>query len=618
MVHRFSQLGWIISLAAVYALSGKAGLLLAIPPGYATAVWPPSGIAAAALLIGGLGLWPGVFLGSVLVNFWTSGDASSAEAIARSLMIAGGIGAGAALQAVLACALVRMALPHLNIFRLEAGVLRLLLLAGPVACVVNATIGVSTLFVAGLVPAEAFLFNWWTWWIGDSIGVLVFLPLLLIWRQRPYSEWWQRQLTVSTPTVMIFVAVVWLFFFASAREEGRIRREFEQTVAAAAANFDQALVATEQALDSLVSFYQAAPAVDAEGYRRFSEAILSAHPAILSLEFIQYADAPADTAEPLLLRRYSAPLTASTAGIGQPMELDAASRAAVDTARILGAMVSAPVQLQGSPQVLLRLFAPVAGAMHFDAQKYFRDNTQVSGFMLATVKIDEITWRSLRALQQSGIHYQLRYRLPGKPELVAAQSDDNSQRVRTALEQSVLIERGKQVFRLSFSISEEYLVEHRSWQAWGLLAVGLIFTALLCTVMLVLIGREARVEEIVASKTSQLRQQQNQASQLIASLPDPLLVIEESGRVLMVNDSALRVLGIPRAEVINHPASDFFAGDLWAHIRYSLDASGSEPPGPIRLRRADGRIAEVQIAASVFRNQDQQNYTVCVRGQERN
>lgn len=217
------RLVWMLALAAIYALSGKAGLLLAIPPGYATAVWPPSGIAAAALLLGGLWLWPGVFLGSVAVNLWMSGDFSTSHAVAHSMMIAGGIGMGATLQAVLATSLVRMSVPHLNIFRLEADVVRLLMIAGPVACVVNATVGVATLFIAGLIPAESFLFNWWTWWIGDSIGVLVFLPLILIWDQRPYAQWWNKQVTVSAPTLLIFIAVVCLFFFTSAREENRIR-----------------------------------------------------------------------------------------------------------------------------------------------------------------------------------------------------------------------------------------------------------------------------------------------------------------------------------------------------------------------------------------------------------
>jgi len=59
----------ITGIAIAYAVTGKLGLLLAIPPGYATAIWPPSGIALVALLVYGYRAWPGVLLGSFLVNF---------------------------------------------------------------------------------------------------------------------------------------------------------------------------------------------------------------------------------------------------------------------------------------------------------------------------------------------------------------------------------------------------------------------------------------------------------------------------------------------------------------------------------------------------------------------
>ena len=55
----------IAGLAVAYALSGRLGLLLAVPPGYATAIWAGSGIALAAMLSRGCRLWPGVLLGSL-------------------------------------------------------------------------------------------------------------------------------------------------------------------------------------------------------------------------------------------------------------------------------------------------------------------------------------------------------------------------------------------------------------------------------------------------------------------------------------------------------------------------------------------------------------------------
>jgi integral membrane sensor domain MASE1 len=72
-LHAGSRQGWlaaVLILCIVYALVGRLALLLAIPPGYATAIFPSAGIAVAALLIWGNRLCPGVFLGSMLLNGW--------------------------------------------------------------------------------------------------------------------------------------------------------------------------------------------------------------------------------------------------------------------------------------------------------------------------------------------------------------------------------------------------------------------------------------------------------------------------------------------------------------------------------------------------------------------
>src|SRR5438093_1994123 len=89
----------IVVLASGYCLAGRLALLLAIPPGYATAVWPAAGVALAGVLLFGYRSLPGVALGSFLVNVGTSFDSTNAHTIAFSLATAGGIGVGARLQA---------------------------------------------------------------------------------------------------------------------------------------------------------------------------------------------------------------------------------------------------------------------------------------------------------------------------------------------------------------------------------------------------------------------------------------------------------------------------------------------------------------------------------------
>jgi len=59
----------VVLLAVSYWVVAKLSLAFAIPPGYATAVWPPSGVALVAILLFGNRIWPGIWLGAALVNF---------------------------------------------------------------------------------------------------------------------------------------------------------------------------------------------------------------------------------------------------------------------------------------------------------------------------------------------------------------------------------------------------------------------------------------------------------------------------------------------------------------------------------------------------------------------
>ena len=96
----------VVALTFGYCLTGGLGLSVAIPPGYATAVWPPSGIALAAVLLWGPRVWPGIWLGSFLLNVWVAWSAN-ADFSATNLGIAASIGVGSTLQALLGAFLLK-------------------------------------------------------------------------------------------------------------------------------------------------------------------------------------------------------------------------------------------------------------------------------------------------------------------------------------------------------------------------------------------------------------------------------------------------------------------------------------------------------------------------------
>lgn len=165
-------------LVVVYFVAAKLSLQLAISPGYAVAIWPPSGIALAATLLLGARLWPGVWLGAALVNYTVN----------SSLMLAVLMGTGNALEALAGAELVRrfMGVPR----RFErARDVALFVAIAALSCTIASSVGVVSMAVTGTMSWPDFLGNWWTWWQGDVTGIILVTPLILSWRLRRAAPW---------------------------------------------------------------------------------------------------------------------------------------------------------------------------------------------------------------------------------------------------------------------------------------------------------------------------------------------------------------------------------------------------------------------------------------------
>jgi signal transduction histidine kinase len=187
-----------LALAAAYIISGKLGLQLAFLNISATPVWPPVGIALAALLLWGFRLWPGIALGAFITNLLTQGT------VWTSL----GIAAGNTLEPVLGAFLVaRYAHGRFALRRLD-DIFRLVLFAALLATTVSATFGVSSLALGGFV--QSFWPVWLTWWLGDATGVIIVTPLLLAWfiGGRPRWPVWRFAEAALLLLVTVFLALV--------------------------------------------------------------------------------------------------------------------------------------------------------------------------------------------------------------------------------------------------------------------------------------------------------------------------------------------------------------------------------------------------------------------------
>ncbi len=164
-----------VATATAYALFAKLMLSYFSSNGIVSMIWPSSGIALAALIIGGKKVWPAIFVGAFAANFLQGSP------IALSLFIA----FGNTLEA-LAC----LSILSLGATDFDSNLIYLkdyirLVAAALTASLVSASIGTAALWLNRIITAQQLGINFLDWWQGDLIGIILITPLILVWRHLP-------------------------------------------------------------------------------------------------------------------------------------------------------------------------------------------------------------------------------------------------------------------------------------------------------------------------------------------------------------------------------------------------------------------------------------------------
>jgi signal transduction histidine kinase len=192
--------GGVVALAAAYYGAAKVGQTLRYTASV-SAIWPPAGFGIAALYLWGIRWWPGVLLGEIVVNGeLLLGDT---EFHLGSLL---GQQAGNMAEVIVGAVLLRRLIgPNAAMDRAEEVGGMLVSLA--VATAISATVGTLSLVAGGLVDDSDVIEFWRTWWLADTSGGLIVIPLMLAWAHLPAAAW-QRLRTWEGAAMIVTVATL--------------------------------------------------------------------------------------------------------------------------------------------------------------------------------------------------------------------------------------------------------------------------------------------------------------------------------------------------------------------------------------------------------------------------
>ncbi|MCK1741216.1 MASE1 domain-containing protein [Bradyrhizobium sp. 139] len=203
-----SYVGGLVAIGAIYFASAKGGLALASIHPSATPIWPPTGVALAAVLLRGYWIWPAIFTAAMIANATTAGSVASAIAIAT----------GNSLEALAGAYLINRWSSGCSTFARPNSVAKFALICVVIAAPISASIGLTSLSIFGYIEPRNFADAWVTWWLGDVTGALVIAPVIVLWAS-DHHHVFNRHEFLETVGVLATAAAVGLIAFSPLIEQ---------------------------------------------------------------------------------------------------------------------------------------------------------------------------------------------------------------------------------------------------------------------------------------------------------------------------------------------------------------------------------------------------------------
>lgn len=271
------------AVAGLYAVLGLVTLGLTQMTGLAAPIWPAAGVAFTAVLHWGWRALPGVFLGAFGVNvLWLT---RLSEAELRTVLFAAVVGVGTTVGAATGAGLVRRFVGPVRGLDTPRAVMLTLSLGGLLGTLIAPSTGVAVQLTAGLLSTGQAASVWLTWWVGDSIGVIVFAPLALMMLPSQSEYWAGRRWKIAAPSLLIVGILLTAIIENVAHERIRIDSAVKQLGTEAISDLTRNVDLHHEVLEGVRGLMDASSDVTAKEFRTYTGDALNRLPSLQALSW---------------------------------------------------------------------------------------------------------------------------------------------------------------------------------------------------------------------------------------------------------------------------------------------------------------------------------------------
>ncbi|MEC9282347.1 MAG: ATP-binding protein [Bdellovibrionota bacterium] len=585
----------LIIIALGYFGLGQLSLLMAVPPGFSSPVFPAAGFAIAMLLLYGRKMVLGIFLGSLLLNYtamFTSNESfSQLGRVLHPLIIA----IGSSIQFFISHYFLEYSLKKPKAPVELNQILKFLLIAGPIACLISATISSFSAFIFNIVGADILFSNWFSWYIGDTLGVLVFAPGFLILSGKTFRQSLFDKAVFLTPLVISFTSVLVLHFYLSQMETLELRKTFVSINERVAARIQRTANDYSLALKSFKAFFEASDTVTKEEFISYGENQIFSTKGIHSLFWL-----PKKGDIENLEVQYSVP---ESVRVFDRLELEkivyASKNEIKKMCRYNRLSDSIIRDIEGEGQLFIRIAPVIDYDMAFDFEKC----KHVQGYLVGVFLTERVIRQALSGLINDELKVFVESFDKHKNRLLYSNSGLKESDVANVvgihsgnIHHQTDIEFFGQKWRVVSYISLHTLSANRTFTNWTVLIMGMLFSGLISCFTLTMMGRNQILEAEILEATNRIKLQEAQAQDeaRLKSIGEFASGIahEINNPLAIIDGYAERLLKEARAKSLTNEKAVRYGIKLSKTVTRATNIVDS-----LRKISRDGRLVEMQIVS---------------------
>jgi PAS domain S-box-containing protein len=439
------------------------------------------------------------------------------------------------------------------------------------------------IWALGAVRFGDLLSNWTTWWAGDTLGVLVALPLLFVLAAEPRHLWRARLWSVAVPMLLCFGLFVAIFIRVNSWEYDRSLFEFrlrsQQFADSVRATLEEQRGFLEQLSDAFASRHQP---VTRQEFQDLVRTLLHRFPIIQAVEWapsVQSADRngfeaaqraevpgfelrqraqsgelrPADDRSRFYPVTYIEPLDGNERAIGFDLASDETRRIAIEAATTSGNLAAtAPIRLvqdSGSQYGVLLIDSVSSGPTG-------------PGIVLVALRMGAFAATLVDPLRST---LNLRF---GDAEAGAPFFDAIPRVARAPFETEFNF--GTRRYLVNTTPSASYLATHRGWESWAVLAAGALGTSLIGGLLLLGTGHGYRFGQLakkLRDNEASLRDKEAELESIIYRTPFMLIRLDRELRYRFISQAYLEMTGRRPENVVGKRMVDILGDKDFQTIR---------------------------------------------------